>query len=41
MGCNEADAVRLARPEGKKCRWPTIPTLHLKGSLKICFLENG
>jgi hypothetical protein len=20
MGCNEADAVRSARPEGKKCR---------------------
>jgi hypothetical protein len=29
--------VRLARPKGKKCRWPTFPTLYTKGNLKICF----
>jgi hypothetical protein len=39
MGYDEADVVRLARPEGKKYRWSTIPTLQLKGNLKN-FLEQ-
>jgi hypothetical protein len=43
MGHNEAAnpprPATMVRPKGKKCRWPTIPTLHLKGNQSL-FLKS-